>query len=75
MEENQTLSNQENSVAIQQTYTISEITTKYKKQNDDLLEALEIFSIINDSQYTEEDDIHKLKKLNLEFKPLTINDL
>ena len=75
MNENQTLSNQESTIVAQQTYTISEITTKYKKQNIDLLEALEIFSIINDSQYTEEEDIHKLKRLNLEFKLLTINDL
>jgi hypothetical protein len=75
MEENQTLSNHDNTIAVQQTYTISEITAIYKKQNNDLLEALEIFTIINYSHYTDQNDINKLKKLNLAFILLTINDL
>lgn len=75
MENNLLPINQTNTVAIKETYSISEITAKYKKLNTDLVEALEIFTIIFSSQHADSTDIKALKKLNLVFENLVINEI
>ena len=57
------------------TFTISEITAKYKKQNNDLVEALEVFESISSIEFADVNDIRALKKLNLSFIKYPINEL
>jgi hypothetical protein len=58
----------------QQSYSISEITAKYKKLNEDLVDALDQLNMIFNVELLDSSDIKIFKKLNITFKKLQINE-
>jgi hypothetical protein len=73
MKNNLLSTNQTNTAAIAKAYTISEITEKYKKLNEDLVFALDQFDIIFENEYLDSSDIKIFIELDITFEELTIN--
>lgn len=65
--------NQTNTAEIKQTYSISEITARYKELNENLVTALDQLDIIFDTEYMDSSDIKIFTELDITFEELIIN--
>jgi len=64
----------ENSSQTEDTFIpLSQINNEYKRLNDDLIKAINIFKLIFESGLVSNEDIKALKKLNIEFNDFNFN--
>lgn len=67
--------NQSVSVVATPSYSISEITAKYKILNKNLVEAMDIIDLIYDTEIVDEDDFNTLNSLDLHFQRYQIQEI
>lgn len=71
----QSFPNQSASVVATTSYSISEITAKYKILNQDLVEAMDILDIIKKTEIVAKGDFTSLNKLDIYFQKYQIHEI